>query len=164
MRFEETFDFDCSASILMRMFGDDAYYRDKYRRLGGPQPEFVDAQSAADFFSITMRHSLDTSAFALPGVVRKGLGERVILEQTDRWSLADRTGRIDVRAQGMPVSATIDLRLLEQEPGSRLILVFEVRAALPMFTGKVERAVADALVRRMRDELAETARMAPDYT
>lgn len=163
MQVEEIFDFDCAAEVVMRMFGNEEYYRDKYRRLGGPQPEFLDVQSNADRIVITMRHDLDTSAFALPAIARKRLGQRVTLKQTDSWQLAARTGRISIRAQGLPIAADMDLRLVEQETGARLILAFEVRAKLPMFASKVERAVADGLLQRMQTELAETARMTPDY-
>lgn len=164
MQFEETFDFDCSAATIMRMFGDGDFYREKYRRMGSPQPEFVETQCANGCFSISMRHDLDTSAFTLPALARKRLGNRVELTQDERWYLDDRSGHMDIHTASMPVEASIDLRVLERESGARLILHFDVRARLPVFASKVEKAVADGLLRRMRDELEETARMAPNYT
>jgi len=163
MQFKQTFDFECSAATLMRMFGDDAYYREKYRRMATPQPEFIGMQGEGDEFSVSMRHELDTAAFKLPALARKHLGAHVTLLQTDCWNLAAGTGHIDIATDDLPVTAALDMYIAEQENGTQLILAFDVRAQLPVFAGKVEKAVADGLVQRMREELVQTAQMAPAY-
>lgn len=162
MQFEETFDFDSGASTVASLFSDSDCYREKYRRMDAQEPEFLDSQLTDGHFSISMRHVLDTSELPLPTFIAKRLGDHIDLYQTDTWNIDARTGHTEIKLQSAPLEIDIDLRLVERDTGSRLILVFNIRADVAMFGGKIEQAVADAMARRMHRELEQTAKIAAD--
>lgn len=163
MKFEESFDFDHRASTVMRMFGDEAYYERKYQRLGGRPPEVLDCQRGDGRFSITVRHMLDPEAMPFPDFMKKRIGDRLVLRQTDAWQLDAHTGRIEIDIRSTPVHISIDLQLVDREPGARLKLAFDIRADVPLLGRKIERAVAEPITRRMRADLEESRRLAADY-
>lgn len=163
MKFEESFDFDHRAATIMQMFSDKDYYVRKYRRLGGPEPELVDCQSDEGRFSITVRHGLDPSAMPLPGFMKKRIGNRLVLRQTDAWQIDARTGRIEIDIESTPAHISIDLQLIDRDTGARLNLAFDIRADVPLVGKKIERAVSEPIIRRMRADLEESARLAADY-
>src|SRR5699024_7556608 len=142
---------------------DSAFYHEKYRRLGGQQPEFLDTQRDDGRFSISVRHTLATDELPLPDFVSKRVGGHLTLHQTDVWQLATRTGRIEIDIESTPLNMGIDLQLVERDAGARLILAFDIHADVPLLGKRIERAVAEPMTRRMRHDLEETARMAPEY-
>ena len=103
MKFEETFDFDYPAEVMLRMFTDQDYFLDKYERLGGRKPELVDSQKTDDRFSITVRHALDANKLSFPDIIKKRVGDRIMLRQTDVWNVASQSGRIDIDIEKAPV-------------------------------------------------------------
>lgn len=163
-QFEDTFDFDCGAATIMRMFSDRNYYLDKYRRLPGDEPEFVDDSHDDDHYSISVRHTLEMNELPLPDFAQKRVGRQVMLNQTDAWQITTRTGRVEIDIESTPVSIVIDMQLLERDAGSRLTLAFDIRADVPLIGRKIETAMADPIKRRLHADLEETARMAGDYT
>ncbi|HLQ86000.1 MAG TPA: DUF2505 domain-containing protein [Salinisphaeraceae bacterium] len=163
MQFDDQFDFDCAAATLLRMFSDPGYYRAKYERLGGPQPEFVAHKLENDVFTITVRHVLTVADLQLPSFARKLVGETLVLRQTDTWQLDSGRGQIDVEIESKPITTRIDLALDEQGHGTRLIMAFTIAADLPLIGNKVERALADGLKQRLHDDLQVTAAMVEDY-
>lgn len=163
MKFEESFDFDHSAAVIMRMFSDQDYYVRKYERLGGAMPEVVDYQSSEERFSITVRHTLDPQTMPFPDFMKKRIGDGLVLRQVDAWQINARTGRIEIDIASTPVHINIDLQLVDRDAGARLKLAFDIRAHVPLIGRKVERAVAGPITRRMHTDLEESKCMATDY-
>lgn len=163
MKFEETFNFDHPATTMMRMFTNKDYFLDKYERLGGRRPELIDSEQSDDRFSITVRHALDANKLSFPDIVRKRMGDRIMLRQTDTWRVASRTGRIDIDIEKAPVDITIDLSLSEQGDQSRLTLKFDIDAQIPLLGGKIEKAIAGPITERLKRDMTLTNEMARDY-
>lgn len=163
MKFEESFDFDHRASTIMRMFGDKDYYLRKYQRLGGREPRLVDCQNSDGRFSITVRHTLDPEAMPFPDFIKKRIGDRLLLRQTDAWQIDACTGRIEIDIESTPVHTSIDLQLVDRDAGARLKLAFDIRAEVPLIGRKIERSVAGPMTRRMYADLEESRRLAADY-
>ncbi len=163
MKFEESFDFDHSAAVIMRMFTDKDYFLRKYERLGGAAPELIDCQSDEDRFSITVRHALDAQTMPFPDFIKKRLGDRIMLRQTDAWQIKARTGRIEIDIESTPVDIDIDMQLVDRDAGARLKLAFDIHADVPLVGKKVERSIAEPITRRMHADLVESKRMAADY-
>ena len=164
MKFEETFDFDHSAATMMRMFTDQDYFLHKYERLGGGRkPELVDTQKSDTRFSITVRHALDANKLSFPDIVRKRIGDRVMLRQTDVWEIAKQSGRIDIDIEKTPVDIAIDLRLSEHDGKARLTLNFDIDAQVPLVGGKIEKAIAGPITDRFHRDMVLSNEMASDY-
>ncbi|RJS94438.1 DUF2505 domain-containing protein [Salinisphaera sp. Q1T1-3] len=163
MKFEETFDFDYPANVILEMFGDEAYYRKKYERMAGKSPEVLDVKSAGDKFSITVRHALDATNMKFPDFIKSRIGDSLYLKQTDAWQLDQSRGRIDIDIEKAPVEIHADMHLADTDNGSRLTLAFEIKASVPLVGGKVEKAVAGPIARHTQKDLKLSNEMAADY-
>ena len=107
--------------------------------------------------------ALEAAAMSLPDLLRKRIGSRLILEQTDVWQLDAGHGRIDIDIEKTPVAITIDLRLRDDRGTARLDLRFDIDAEVPLLGSKIEKAVAEPITRRVRDDLEVSRAMAADY-
>lgn len=163
MKFEESFDFDHGVDTVARMFGDRDYYVAKYERLGGRSPEIVACDRAGDRFSITVRHALEAATMSLPDLLKKRIGNQLVLEQTDVWQLDAGHGRIAIDIEKTPVAIAIDLRLRDNRGTARLDLRFDIDAEVPLLGSKIEKAVAEPITRRVRDDLEVSRAMAGAY-
>jgi hypothetical protein len=163
MKFEETFDFDHPAATMMRMFTDKDYFLAKYERLGGRKPEFVDCQKSDDDFWITVRHALDANKLSFPDMIKKRVGDRIMLRQTDLWDIPKQTGRIDIDIEKTPVDITIDMVLSEQAGKAQLTLKFDIDAQVPLLGSKIEKAIAGPITQRLHRDMELSNQMASDY-
>lgn len=164
MKFEETFDFDHDVDVLLRMFTNETYYMDKYEQLAGRRPELVGSDKTDNEFSITVRHALDATKLSFPDMLKKRMGDRIFLRQTDRWVVDQSAGRIEIDIEKAPVDIAIDLRLAENGPGkSRLTLLFDIDAKVPLLGSKIEKAIAGPITQRTRKDLALSNEIAANY-
>lgn len=163
MKFEETFDFDYPADVIMRMFGDKDYYLAKYQRMGGNAPELLDHKESADTFEITVRHALDAANLKFPDFIKSRIGDSLYLKQTDTWHASRKSGRIDIDIEKAPVDVRIDMMLADRDSGSRMTMNFDIKAGIPLIGGKIEKAVAGPMTKYTLRDLALTNKMASDY-
>lgn len=163
MKFEETFDFDYPAEVILRMFGDKDYYLAKYARMGGDAPEVLDTREGSDEFLITVRHALDAANMKFPDFIKSRIGDSLYLKQTDAWQLNSARGRIDIDIEKAPVDIRADMHLADRDNGSRMTLAFEIKASVPLIGGKIEKAVAGPISRHTQKDLKLTNQMAADY-
>lgn len=163
MQFEDSFDFDYSASTIMQLYSDREYFLNKYRRLDGCEPELLGCSLEDDRFSITVRHPLDVSELPLPDFLRRRVGNRLMLHQTDAWHIPTRTGRVEIEFESLPINLGIDMHLVERDAGARHHLTFDINVDIPLLGRKIEQSMADPLRHQMRIDLEETSRMAADY-
>lgn len=165
MKFQETFDFDYPAAVILRMFGDKDYYLAKYEKMGGEAPEVLDTTSEGKHFAITVRHALDASRLRFPDFIKSRIGDQLHLRQTDAWELDQSEGRIDIDIEKTPVEIAAIMHLADTDTGSgsRLTLDFDIQASMPLIGGKIEKAVAGPISRHVRKDLALTNQMAADY-
>src|SRR5699024_5496563 len=128
MQFDDQFDFDCAAATLLRMFSDPGYYRAKYERLGGPQPEFVAHKLENDVFTITVRHVLTVADLQLRSFGRKRVGDHRVLREIETWQRECGRGEIDVEIESKPITTRSDLALGEQGHGTLLLMSLTIAA------------------------------------
>ncbi|HET7313612.1 DUF2505 domain-containing protein, partial [Salinisphaera sp.] len=163
MKFQETFDFDHPADVILKMFGDKNYYLAKYEEMGANAPDVLDTESAGDRFSITVRHALDASRLKFPDFIKSRIGDRLYLRQTDTWQLDKGEGRLDIEIEKMPVEIGSKLVLADHGNGSRLTLDFDIKASVPLVGGRIEKAVAGPISRHVQKDLTLSNQMAADY-
>lgn len=163
MKFEQTFDFDYPADVVLRMFGDREYYLAKYERMGGDRPEVIDSQAAGPDFSITVRHALDAANLKFPDFLKSRIGDKLYLRQTDSWNLAKQHGRIQIEIEKTPVKIDMQLTLADKGESSQLTIQGEIKAAIPLIGGKIEKAVEGPITKHTRKDLIVSNKMAADY-
>ena len=92
----------------------------------------------------------------VPDFVRRFVGDTIDLDQTDLWEPAaadgSRTGSIRISMGGAPVQLTGDMRLTPTDAGSLTSIDAQIKAAIPLFGGKIEKAVHDALLQAVQIE------------
>ncbi|GAB3681660.1 DUF2505 domain-containing protein [Salinisphaera aquimarina] len=165
MKFEETFDFDFDADTILRMFSDEDYYLKKYETLGGRRPKLLDSEKTDAHFMISVRHALDATKLSFPDMLKKRIGDNILLRQTDTWELAKSVGKIVIDIEKAPVDITIGMTLEDRGSGkSQLRLAFDIDAQIPLLGGKIEKAIAGPITQRTHKDLELSNRMAVDYT
>lgn len=158
MRITDQADFDSAPEDLLAAFTDRDYFRRKYRRLDGGDVEIESCEDDGERFVIAVRRHLPPAG-PLPGFVRKLVGNRIAVTQTDTWHRSRQCGRIDILVHAAPVAVGVDLDIGPRDTGSRLSLDYEVDVRVPLLRGRLERFLAEDIVRRTRDDLDVTRQL-----
>jgi Protein of unknown function (DUF2505) len=144
--------YDADPSTVFAMLTDEAFLALKAQATGALRHE---GSVDRDGDRVTVR-LLRVMPPDVPDLVRRFVGDTINLDQTDIWEPAatdgSRTGSIRITMGGAPVQLTGGMRLTRTEMGSQTSIDAEIKAAIPLFGGKIEKAVHDALVQAVRIE------------
>ncbi len=144
LRTEQRYDADPSA--VFAMLSDEAFLALKAQATGALRHE---GSVTRDGDRVTVR-LLRVMPPDVPDFVRRFVGDTIDLDQTDVWEPAaadgSRVGSIRITMGGAPVQLTGDMRLTPTATGSQASIDAEIKAAVPLFGGKIEKAVHDALL------------------
>lgn len=158
MQTSETQYLDHSAEHVLGLFTTRDYFVQKYQRLGATDIKVLDCQDDGDHFAITVFQKVPQNT-PLPGFLKKLVGARIGITQTDRWQRSTRQGQLDVVLQAAPVKVGVALALAEAGNGSRLDLTYDIHAPVPLIGGHIEKFLAGDVIARTNDDLDETRRM-----
>ena len=87
----------------------------------------------------------------LPGFATKIVGDTTRAIQTEEWS-SPAGGRIDIETPGKPTSVSGTLSLTEAGGRTTETMEVEVKAKVPLIGGKLEKLLADLVVKGMDKE------------
>jgi uncharacterized protein YndB with AHSA1/START domain len=150
LRTEQRYDADPTA--VFAMLTDEAFLARKAQATGALRHE---GSVDRDGDRVTVR-LLRVMPPEVPDFVRRFVGDSIDLDQTDVWEPAaadgSRTGSIRISMGGAPVQLTGSMRLTPTGTGSQASIDAEIKAAIPLFGGKIEKAVHDALLQAVRME------------
>lgn len=142
-----------SVAKVWAMYGDRAFFEQKYKETGGTNIEVLDYKTSDKGFSITVRYDAKSDA-PVPDFAKKFMGERVSVTQTDSWDAATKTGKIITEIKGMPVKVTAEMKLEAAGKGAVNKMVWTFSSGIPLLGGKLEGIVAeDAKIKSARDAL-----------
>ena len=132
-----------------------AFHEAKYPAMGRDDAEVLSAQRSDDVFEAVVRYPA-TADGPLPAFIKKLIGERVSLTQTDRWDCRALTGTINVTIKPGPgVRIDADVQLLDQGASTLLRMDWRVECRVPLIGGKVEDfLVGDLISKAATDERA----------
>jgi Protein of unknown function (DUF2505) len=144
--------YDADPPTVFAMFTDEAYLSRKAQATNALRHE---GSVVRDGDRVTVR-LLRVMPPDVPDLVRGFVGDTIDLEQTDVWEPASsdgsRTGSIRIIMGGLPVQLTGAMRLAPAPMGSQATIDAQIKAAIPLFGGKIEQAVHDALLQAVRIE------------
>jgi uncharacterized protein YndB with AHSA1/START domain len=144
--------YDADPATVFAMLTDEAFLARKAQATGALRHE-GSVDRAGDRVTVRLLRVMPPD---LPDFVRRFIGDTIDLDQTDTWEppAADgsRTGSIRINMGGAPVQLTGNMRLAPTETGSQTTIDAEIKAAIPLFGSKIERAVYDALLEAVRIE------------
>ncbi|NEE02456.1 DUF2505 domain-containing protein [Phytoactinopolyspora halotolerans] len=92
----------------------------------------------------------------VPDFVRRFVGETIDIKQTDVWEPAapdgSRNGRITLEMVGMPVTCNGTMQLQGSGTTTTVTIRGDIKAAVPLFGGKIEGAVHQGLTEAAKIE------------
>jgi hypothetical protein len=144
--------YDADPSTVFAMLTDEAFLARKAEATGALRHE---GSVVRDGDRVTVR-LLRVMPPEVPDFVRRFIGDTIDLDQVDTWEPAgadgSRTGSIRIAMGGAPVQLTGVMRLIPTTTGCLTSTDAEIKAAIPLFGGKIEKAVHDALLQAVQIE------------
>jgi hypothetical protein len=99
----------------------------------------------------------------VPAVVRQVVGDRIKIEQIERWAVAERAGRrtaeLSLKVLGQPASMFGRIALAAVDGATRGIIEGDLNVNVPFFGGRL----ANEMVKGFRFALSVEADVAKDY-
>ena len=146
--------YDADPRTVFAMITDPAFQRAKCEATGSLEHEVrVDARTDGGVV-VFSRRTMPTDQ--VPDFVRSLVGATVHLEETQTWHPVtpegERTGVIVVQIQGAPVRFTASTALSEDGTGTHQPIEGELKASVPLFGGRIERAAEPAVRAAIRVE------------
>jgi uncharacterized protein YndB with AHSA1/START domain len=144
--------YDADPSTVFAMLTDEDFLARKAEATGALRHE---GSVVRDGDRVTVR-LLRVMPPELPDFVRRFVGDSIDLDQTDTWEPASadgsRIGSIRIMMSGAPVQLTGSMRLAPTATGSQTNIDAQIKAAVPLFGSKIEKAVYDALLQAVAIE------------
>lgn len=137
------------------MLADPEFVRTRATASGAVRPDAQVEGTPADGFTISIRQQVPSTT--LPVEFRSFVGAEITVRYTEVWESLqgdDRTGTFALEIVGAPGHASGSLALVPDPDGTRFVAAGAVVVRMPLVGAMIERAVADALIRGMRAELA----------
>ena len=159
MRLSAEIRYDAEPERVFAMLTDPAFQERKCLATGALKHEVEVEEFDDGGATITTRRTMPTDQ--VPDFVRSFVGPTLLVEQIDDWEGpagdGSRSGTVVVEIKGAPVRLTGSLRLAPSgsSPGSVETVDGDLKAAVPLVGGRIEKAVEPALQAALRVEQRE---------
>ncbi|MCS6710998.1 DUF2505 domain-containing protein [Brachybacterium sp. EF45031] len=161
MELRETLTLPCSPQDAARMYADPQYATHRGAVLKARRSQAQVQGSPEGPLQVVTE--LELPVERAPEMARRFLGSRLVVRETQEWEApgADggRRGRSRVEVVGAPAVLTTNLQLSGSAEGSRIDIVGDLRAKVPLLGPKLERAALPFVGQVLRAE----KRAAGDY-
>ena len=154
MRLSAEIRYGADPGTVFGMIADPAFQEAKCVATGSLEHE-VDVRDDADGgTTIFSRRTMPTDQ--MPDFVRSFVGATVHLAETQRWAAAapdgTRAGSITVEIEGVPVRFSASTALTADGGGTHQPIEGELKASVPLFGGRIEKAAEPAVRAAIRVE------------
>lgn len=154
VRLSAQIEYEAGPEAVFDMLATEDFQERKCVASGALAHEVRVERTAGDTATVTTRRTLPTDD--VPDFARGFLGQTLRVDQVERWEAAGpdgaRNGTVTVTVEGAPVRFAGRLRLSPDGRGTRETFDGEVKASVPLFGGKVERAVEPVVRAAIRVE------------
>lgn len=156
MRISETVQHEADVATVFATICDFDFQTLKCERTGAVAHEVViEADADDDSILVVTRRTLPTDGF--PDFASRFVGQTIDVVETQRWSAAlpdgSRQAALSVEMSGTPVSLTGSVTLTAADTElTHQVLDGDLKANVPLFGGKIEKAVAPILIKAVRLE------------
>jgi len=155
MRFSLSHVYEHDADTVLAVCMDRHYLERKYHAMGPGPVEFIEFGESQDRFRATIQRELPgISHKDVPRIARRFVRDSYTLVYTVEWDLEgaeEKSGRMNMHIQDVPVTITGDLRLLPTEEGCAKAFDIQIHSGIPVIGSKVSNEAAK-LVRRSLDK------------
>jgi hypothetical protein len=120
------------------------------------QPSGGDIQPSGSDIQPSGGEAVVTTRRVMPDFVRSLVRNGIELIETQHWApvAADgsRTAQVRLSFTGQPMTMTGQLRMTEDGVGTALALIADLRAGIPIFGGRIEKASAPLILSALKTE------------
>jgi len=160
MQLSLTQDFPAGMDRLWAVFGRPDYVQQKYAALGAGALRLLHFECSATLIALELERALPLDPARMPAWARRLVGSTLNLRQRSRWRRLGPTqveAELEIAPLGLPVHAQGHGQISEIAGGScRMQLSWQLRSALPLLGGRVERLLAEQLKRALAQDHAFT--------
>jgi uncharacterized protein YndB with AHSA1/START domain len=153
MKISETIRYAAPPETVYAMLTDAAFQERKCVEAHAQRHEAAVSPAGDGARVVTKR---DLPADDLPDFVRSIVGSTLSVTETYEWGGAavdgTRTGTLTVEVAGAPVAMRSAVRLAPAGGGTQFSIDGDLKASIPLFGGKVEKAAAPAVIGAIRSE------------
>jgi hypothetical protein len=147
--------YESDPATVFAMVTDEKFLLAKYEGVGMTNSKVLESTALPDG-GHRVRTQRDVATEGVPDFVKKLVGERTTIVETDEWGPAapdgSRTGTWKADAKTAPMAMHGTFALTPTGSGSQVVISGEVKASVPLIGGKVEKAVAEATEKALREE------------
>jgi len=153
MRISETLTYAAPPETVFAMVTDEAFQERKCVEAGAHQHEAAVSPAGQGARVVTKR---DLPADDLPDFAKSIVGSTLSVTETYEWGAAaangSRAGTLTVEVAVAPVAMRSTVRLAPSGSGTQITIDGDLKASIPLFGGRVEKAAAPAVVDAIRRE------------
>jgi hypothetical protein len=147
VRLSDQIRYDEAPDKVFAMIVDPAFQEAKCLATGSLEHEVDVSEHEDGGATVISRRTMPTTR--LPDIVRSFVGNTLRLHETQRWDPAaadgSRTGSIVVEIEGAPVRFTGSMALAADGSGTQQPIEGEIKASVPLFGGRIEKAAEPAV-------------------
>ncbi|MGO4603368.1 DUF2505 domain-containing protein [Terrabacter sp. 2YAF2] len=153
MKISETITYAAPPETVYAMVTDRSFQERKCVEAGAQRHE-ASVSPAGDGARVVTKR--DLPADDLPDFAKSIVGPNLSVTETYDWGAAtadgSRSGSLTVEVAGAPVAMRGAVRLAAAGSGTQITIDGDLKASIPLFGGKVEKAAAPAVVDAIRSE------------
>jgi hypothetical protein len=153
LQVDRRFHYAASPSEVVEMMTDPEFQKRKCAASGALSHEVTVEPGADPVVTVVRRMPVDHIPEMLRALVKRGITVR----ETVRWQGAapdgSRAGRVALEILGQPVTMRGTITLAPTSDGTNGRILAEVKAAIPLLGGKVEKAVEPAILGGIKAEV-----------
>lgn len=147
--------FNATVDQVLAMYRDPDYIPSKYRELGLRDIEIVSRTADDQHFQVVCRFKRKSS-IEVPKMAQKFIGSSdwVPAQQTDRWDIASRSGRLDVVIEPLKSITSIrcEMKLEATPAGAVNRMRWSVDCSVPLVGGTMAKFIAQDIQRKSEQD------------
>ena len=153
MKITETITYAAPPETVYAMVTDKAFQERKCVESGAQRHDAAVSPVGDGARVVTKR---DLPVDDLPDYAKSIVGQTLSVTETYEWAAAAgngaRAGTLVVEVAGAPVALRSTVRLTASGGGSEITIDGDLKASIPLFGGKIEKAAAPAVIKAIRSE------------
>ena len=153
MRITQTIDYAAAPEAVFAMMTSEEFQKQKCADAGALS-HGVAVSTAGDHVRVVVNRDLPTDRF--PDFAKSLVGQTLSTTETWEWAEAlaggERRGRLTVEVKGAPIVMRSSVVLVGNGAGSVVTIDGDLKASVPLFGGKLEKASAPAVIGALRSE------------
>lgn len=154
MRVSAEIYYDADPAAVMAMLTDPAFQERKCAATGALSSSVAIEGDDDGPVTITTRRTMPTDE--VPDFARSYVGQTLEVVHTDSWQApggdGSRRGEVLVEITGLPVRLTGTQRMAAADDGTTTVVEGDLKASVPLFGSKIEKAVEPAMRAALRKE------------